>query len=129
MSDGGKGDKRRPGDAESFDQGYSRVFGESKRERGSFVWCAVRKCLVSKDEFYEAAQPAGPFVVGDIQPYRSMATGEMIESRSHHRAHLKQHGLIEIGNETKAAMTQQRPKDDREGRRRAIAEVLNAKGF
>lgn len=124
-----KGSNQRPTDRIAFDGNYDAVFGEKKPERGSFVWCSMRKCLVSKDEFYEAAQPAGPFVVGDIQPYRSMATGEMIESRSHHRAHLKQHGLIEIGNETKAAMTQQRPKDDREGRRRAIAEVLNAKGF
>lgn len=39
------------------------------------------------------------YVQGDIQPYRSMVTGEMIESRSHHRAHLKQHGKVEIGNE------------------------------
>ena len=35
----------------------------------------------------------------DIQPYQSMVTGEMITSRSQHRAHLKQHGCIEIGNE------------------------------
>lgn len=128
MSDGGKGDKRRPGDAEAFDNGYDAIFS-GKRSRGSFVWCSTEKRLVPKDEYYEAVQPAGPFVVGDIQPYKSMQTGEMITSRSHHRAHLKQHGLIEIGNEVKAAMTKQKPKDDREGRRRAIAEVLNAKGF
>ncbi len=40
-----------------------------------------------------------PMVATDIAPYQSMATGEMITSRSQHRAHLKQHGLIEIGNE------------------------------
>lgn len=129
MSDGGKGDKRRPGDDEAFSDGYSRVFGQKKPTRGSFVWCSVTKCMVPKDEYYEAAQPAGPFVVGDIQPYKSMQTGEMITSRSHHKAHLRQHGLIEIGNEIKAAMTKSKPKDDREGRRRAIAEVLNAKGY
>lgn len=38
-------------------------------------------------------------VMPDIQPYRSMQTGEVIGSRSTHRAHLKQHGLIEVGNE------------------------------
>ena len=42
---------------------------------------------------------AGYFVMDDIQPYKSMQTGEMITSRSKHRSHLKQHGLIELGNE------------------------------
>lgn len=38
-------------------------------------------------------------VVADIQPYKSMITGEMITSRTKHRAHLKEHGCIEVGNE------------------------------
>jgi hypothetical protein len=42
---------------------------------------------------------ASYFVMDDIQPYQSMQTGEMITSRSQHRNHLKQHGLIELGNE------------------------------
>lgn len=40
-----------------------------------------------------------PMVAADIAPYRSMVTGEMIGSRSQHRAHLRQHGVIEVGNE------------------------------
>lgn len=40
-------------------------------------------------------------VYGDIQPYRSMITGEQISSRSAHREHLRMHGCIEVGNETK----------------------------
>lgn len=40
-----------------------------------------------------------PMVTTDIQPYRSMITGEMITSRSQHRAHLKEHNCIEVGNE------------------------------
>lgn len=40
-----------------------------------------------------------PMVTVDIQPYRSMITGEMITSRSQHRAHLKAHNCIEVGNE------------------------------
>ncbi len=86
--------------------------------------------LVPYEEYHaRSSEPAGPYVLPDIQPYQSMQTGEMITSRSHHRAHLKQHGLVEIGTEIKAAMTQQKPRDDREGRRRAIAEVLNSKGW
>jgi hypothetical protein len=45
--------------------------------------------------------PVSPMVMPDIQPYQSMADGTWITSRSHHRAHLKQHRMIEIGNETK----------------------------
>lgn len=40
-----------------------------------------------------------PMVTTDIQPYQSMCDGTMITSRSQHREHLKQHGVIEIGNE------------------------------
>ncbi len=40
-----------------------------------------------------------PYVIPDIQPYRSAITGEIIGSRSIHRAHLKQYGCIEVGNE------------------------------
>ena len=40
-----------------------------------------------------------PLVHGDIAPYISMIDGSVINSRSSHRDHLKQHGCIEIGNE------------------------------
>ncbi len=54
---------------------------------------------ITGDFHFDCAQPS--MVMGDIQPYRSMIDGSMIESRSKHRAHLKQHGCIEVGNETK----------------------------
>jgi len=44
-------------------------------------------------------QIVAPMVATDIAPYQSQITGEMISSRSQHRAHLKQHGMIEVGNE------------------------------
>ena len=43
---------------------------------------------------------SGPQVVRDINPYKSMVTGEMITSRSKHRDHLKRHNCIEVGNDT-----------------------------
>ena len=45
--------------------------------------------------------PRGPLVMGDIAPYKSMIDGSEITSRSRHREHLRAHGCIEIGNETK----------------------------
>ena len=60
---------------------------------GQLVWSA--------DDYATPADPNAPMVIPDIQPYQSMATGEIITSRSQHRDHLRQHKLIEIGNETK----------------------------
>ena len=39
-------------------------------------------------------------VMPDIAPYRSMITGEIIESRSEHREHLCKHGYQEVGNDS-----------------------------
>jgi hypothetical protein len=41
-----------------------------------------------------------PFIQGDIQPHRNMVTGEIVTTRSRHRNILREHGLIEVGNET-----------------------------
>lgn len=54
--------------------------------------------LIDKDELNRPAD-AGFFVCGDIEPYQSMVTGEMIAGRRQHREHLRTHGLIELGNE------------------------------
>lgn len=54
---------------------------------------------VGVDIIPEQDEPVAPYVMPDIKPYKSMITGEMITSRSIHRAHLKQHNCIEIGNE------------------------------
>ena len=43
----------------------------------------------------------GPIIQGDIQPYQSMIDGTLITSRSKHREHLKVHGCVEVGNDTK----------------------------
>ena len=48
----------------------------------------------------ERETASGPQVVRDIEPYKSMVTGEMISGRKQHRDHLRAHNCIEIGNET-----------------------------
>lgn len=120
MSDGGKGDKRRPGDNEAFDKGYDHIFGHKKPVRGSFVWDASTNSMVPKDQYRDTSMTAAPMVMGDIQPYQSMATGEMITSRSRHREHLKQHGLIEVGNETKY-ISQPKQQEPPKGLKEALA--------
>lgn len=36
----------------------------------------------------------------DIAPYRSMLDGKIINSRSSHREHLRDHGCVEVGNDS-----------------------------
>lgn len=66
---------------------------------------------------------SAPFVMTDIQPYRSMVTGEVINSRSQHRAHLKQHGKVEIGNEKFEPVRRPEPTGVKEDVARAIQQL------
>ena len=65
-----------------------------------------------------------PMVAGDIQPYQSMVTGEMIGSRSQHRAHLKQHGVVEVGNEKLPTPKKMAPPP---GLKKTLIDVVNSK--
>lgn len=65
-----------------------------------------------------------PMVATDIAPYQSMITGEMITSRSHHRSHLKQHNMVEIGNEKIKPPPALKPPP---GLKETIARVANEK--
>lgn len=47
-----------------------------------------------------------PMVQDDIAPYVSQIDGSMIESRSRHKEHLRQHNCTEVGNETKHLLKQ-----------------------
>lgn len=49
----------------------------------------------------EQAPRADYHIMPDIKPYTSMIDGHTVTSRSEHRTHLRDHGMIEIGNETK----------------------------
>lgn len=66
-----------------------------------------------------------PFVAGDLQPYQSMVDGSMITSRSQHRSHLKQHGLVEVGNETQHLKA--KPMTPPPGLKETLIDVVNSK--
>jgi hypothetical protein len=69
-----------------------------------------------------------PMVMSDIEPYISQVDGSVIESRSKHKAHLKQHRMVELGNDVP---TQHKPpelnRQSMEARKRQIAELTYAK--
>ena len=101
-SEAGKGDKRRPTNDKAFESNFDAIFGEKKSIRGSFVWDSERGEMVSKDDYYANRQESNaPMIMGDIQPYKSGVTGELISSRGQHKAHLKQHGMVEVAGEEK----------------------------
>lgn len=96
--------------------------------RKSYVQDPVTLELIPKEEYYRP-RPQVHHIMPDIQGYRSMASGEYITSRSRHREELRRHGLIEVGNEVKAATTHTPKKSDRETRKRHIADALNGRGY
>lgn len=67
-------------------------------------------------------------VMPDIEPYKSMVTGEYIGSRSTHRKHLVQHKVVEVGNEK---LPERKPygldKKEKYQLRREIAQIMDAK--
>lgn len=71
--------------------------------RQIFRWSDKAKRLVPIEEWHRLHPDTGvgaPMVMNDIQPYRSMIDGSIINSRSQHRAHLRQHGCVEVGNDS-----------------------------
>ena len=67
-------------------------------------------------------------VMSDIDGYISQVDGSWIKSRSQHRSHLKQHRMIELGNDVPM---QHKPADmstkSKEARKREIAEQVYQK--
>lgn len=92
----------------------------------------MRKRYIQIDgELVEAERatlaPQAPFVVGDIQPYRSMIDGRMINSRSEHRVHLKEHGCVEVGNDSSLKNTEPPRPQSPPGLKEAIARQVYSK--
>lgn len=54
--------------------------------------------LIPAEEYEAPRGPVAPYVVPDIQPYRSMVDGSIVGGRRQHREHLRAHGVVEVGN-------------------------------
>lgn len=93
--------------------------------RKTYVQDPVTFELVPKEDYHRSMDVNAPMVMGDIQPYQSMVTGEMITSRSHHRDHLRQHNVVEIGNETKYLTS--KPMTPPPGLKERLIQVVNSR--
>lgn len=95
--------------------------------RKSWVQDPVTLELIPKEEYEPRQKEAGFFVMGDIQPYKSMIDGSMITGRRQHREHLRQHGCIEVGNEKLTPKAPTPPR--RDDVRRDLYRVANGMGL
>jgi hypothetical protein len=59
---------------------------------GELVW--------ARPDAFADDTKSGPQIMRDLEPYRSMIDGSVIDGRKRHRDHLKAHGCIEVGNDT-----------------------------
>jgi len=76
----------------------------------------------------EMTRREAPMVMSDIEGYVSQVDGTWIKSRSHHRAHLKEHRMIELGNDVPMKHAEAKlSKKSMEARKRQIAELAYAK--
>ena len=64
------------------------------------------------------------YSIPDIEPYRSMVTGEYITGRAKHRDHLRQHNCIELGNEN---VTKRESYVEKAREKRELREYIGAK--
>jgi hypothetical protein len=62
----------------------------------------------------------GVEILPDIQPYRSMLDGTIVESRSRHRQHMKKYNAVEVGNETAVLLKPPRIPDTAPQQRREL---------
>jgi hypothetical protein len=76
----------------------------------------------------EMTRREAPMVMSDIEGYVSQVDGTWIKSRSHHRNHLKEHRMIELGNDVPMKHQEAKlSKQSMEARKRQIAELAYAK--
>jgi len=79
-------------------------------------------------EKQEMTAREAPMVMSDIEGYVSQVDGTWIKSRSHHRSHLKEHRMIELGNDVPKQHPEAKlSRKSMEARKQQIAELAYAK--
>ena len=58
-------------------------------------WIYINGEAIPADDYTPEARV---YVRGDLPPYQSMVTGDMIEGRAKHSEHLRMHGVVEVGD-------------------------------
>jgi hypothetical protein len=114
-SEGNHVAKKQQSEEEFFIEWWTPTIGEEEAKRS---WL----------EKQENKKKETAMVMSDIEGYVSQVDGTWIKSRSHHRSHLKQHRMIELGNDVpmkhkEADMSAK----SKEARKQHLAEQVYAK--
>ena len=93
--------------------------------QGDLIY-AIERGVVTTDK-REQNQQDSAMIMPDIQPYRSMIDGSVITSRSVHKEHLRQHGCVEIGNDSSIRNVKPKPLSSPPGLKETIIRTANEK--
>ena len=83
--------------------------------------------LIPLDQWHDIPRESGIHIMPDIQPYQSQIDGSIITSRSKHRQHLKDHGCVEVGNDSLVTKPRYKPLDSPPGLKETLIRVANEK--
>ena len=96
--------------------------------RQTFRWSEAEKTLLPLEEWlnkYGEYTNTAHIIIRDIQPYQSQINGKMITSRSQHRNHLRDHGCIEVGNDSSIQNPVYKPPGSPPGLKEKIIQAVN----
>jgi hypothetical protein len=102
---------------------YSRAYAENYN---AIDWSDLKPTMPNRIERQIRDRPAFHFIQ-DIKPYKSPITGEVIGGRRQHREHLRDHGMIEAGNEKQEFV--KRTPEPLGDPRRDIVQAMKEKGL
>ena len=78
-------------------------------------------------DYVPEPRTGGVQIMPDIKPYTSMIDGSLITSRSHHRAHLRAHNCVEVGNDSSVMNPHPSPLRSPPGLKETLIDVANSK--
>ena len=106
--------------------------------RKSYVQCPVTHKLIPKEEYY-AQKETSVYIQGDIEPFVSPITKEVITDRGQLRRHMKEHGVTDSRDYSPEFMKKRRQEREnqmtgnnetaRKERRELIARELDKRGI
>ena len=115
--------RSRTSNAESRES-HDRIFGDFKSQGAGKK---TYKIINGELTLVEQSKPvnSSAYVMNDISAYKSPLDGSIISSRSAHKLHKREHGVIEVGNEKldRPCIKDYQPENIREDLKRTIEEL------
>ena len=124
---------------DAYAEGYARIFGDKRPERGRFIQDPDTLKLVPAGEYVPKERPQYAAIHGPLEAFVSPIDGTVIDDRAKLRAHNKRHGVTNVQDygpdwfprkaaEREAALRADTPKAKRE-RVEAIQHALHSLGY